>query len=101
MVHGNMKITRQDVEKVALLSRLEFAEAELETFTGQLNSILDYAGMLECLDTADVKPTAHVLPLQNVLRADEVRPSLPQELALANAPEAEDGYFKVPKIVEG
>ena len=96
-----MKIDKQDVEKVALLSRLEFSESELETFTGQLNSILDYAEMMENLDVADVKPTAHVLPLQNVLRKDEVRPSLDQDLALSNAPEAEDGYFKVPKIVEG
>lgn len=96
-----MKIDKQDVEKVALLSRLEFSESELETFTGQLNSILDYAEMTENLDVADVKPTAHVLPLQNVLRKDEVRPSLDHDLALSNAPEAEDGYFKVPKIVEG
>ena len=96
-----MKIDKQDVEKVALLSRLEFSESELETFTGQLNSILDYAEMMEHLDVADVKPTAHVLPLQNVLRKDEVRPSLDHDLALSNAPEAEDGYFKVPKIVEG
>lgn len=96
-----MKIDKQDVEKVALLSRLEFSESELETFTRQLNSILDYAEMMENLDVADVKPTAHVLPLQNVLRKDEVRPSLDHDLALSNAPEAEDGYFKVPKIVEG
>ena len=96
-----MKIDKQDVEKVALLSRLEFSESELETFTGQLNSILEYAEMMENLDVADVKPTAHVLPLQNVLRKDEVRPSLDHDLALSNAPEAEDGYFKVPKIVEG
>ena len=96
-----MKIDKQDVEKVALLSRLEFSESELETFTGQLNAMLDYAEMMENLDVADVKPTAHVLPLQNVLRKDEVRPSLDHDLALSNAPEAEDGYFKVPKIVEG
>ena len=96
-----MKIDEQDVAKVAILSRLEFSESERETFTGQLNSIRDYAEMMENLDVADVKPTAHVLPLQNVLRKDEVRPSLDHDLALSNAPEAEDGYFKVPKIVEG
>ena len=101
MVRVQMKIDKQDVEKVALLSRLEFSESELETFTGQLNAMLDYAEMMENLDVADVKPTAHVLPLQNVLRKDEVRPSLDHDLALSNAPEAEDGYFKVPKIVEG
>jgi aspartyl-tRNA(Asn)/glutamyl-tRNA(Gln) amidotransferase subunit C len=94
-------ITRKDVEHVALLSRLELTDNEVEKFTGQLNAILGYIDMLNRLDTAGVEPTAHVLPLKNVMRADEVRPSLPRELALANAPEQEDGYFKVPKILEG
>lgn len=94
-------ITRKDVEHVALLSRLELTDSEVEKFTGQLNAILGYIDMLNRLDTDGVEPTAHVLPLKNVMRADEVRPSLPRELALANAPEQEDGYFKVPKILEG
>ncbi len=96
-----MKITRKDVEHVALLSRLELGENDVAKFTGQLNAILDYIDVLNKVDTAGVEPTAHVLPLQNVMRADEARPSLPRELALANAPEREDGYFKVPKILEG
>lgn len=96
-----MKITRKDVEHVALLSRLELGENDVEKFTGQLNAILDYIDVLSKVDTAGVEPTAHVLPLKNVMRADEARPSLPRELALANAPEQEDGYFKVPKILEG
>lgn len=96
-----MKITRQDVENVAVLSRLEFGEGDTAKFTGQLNAILDYIDMLSKVDTEGVEPTAHVLPLQNVVRADEVKPSLARELAMANAPEAEDGYFKVPKILEG
>lgn len=96
-----MKITRKDVEHVALLSRLELGENDVEKFTGQLNAILDYIDVLNKVDTAGVEPTAHVLPLKNVMRADEVKPSLPRELALANAPEQEDGYFKVPKILEG
>ena len=96
-----MKINRQDVETVALLSRLEMTPEELEAYAGQLNAILDYADVLNKLDTKGVEPTAHVLPLKNVMRPDEVKPSLPRELALANAPEAEDGYFKVPKIMEG
>lgn len=96
-----MKITRKDVEDVALLSRLELDESDIVKFTGQLNAILDYVDMLSKVDTEGVEPTAHVLPLKNVMRADEAKPSLPRELALANAPEAEDGYFKVPKILEG
>lgn len=96
-----MKITRQDVENVALLSRLEMTPEELDAYAVQLNAILEYADVLNKLDTKGVEPTAHVLPLKNVMRPDEVKPSLPQELALANAPEAEDGYFKVPKIMEG
>lgn len=96
-----MKITRKDVEKVALLSRLEMPEAELEAFTGQLNAILEYAESLDKVSTEGVQPTAHVLPLKNVLRKDEVKPSLARELALSNAPEQEDGYFKVPKVIEG
>lgn len=96
-----LKITRQDVEHVALLSRLELAETDVEKFTGQLNAILDYADVLKQVDTEGVEPTAHVLPLKNVMRADENRPSLARDLALSNAPEQEDGYFKVPKIMEG
>lgn len=96
-----LKITRKDVENVALLSRLEITENEVEKFTGQLNAILAYVDVLNQVNTEGVEPTAHVLSLKNVMRADEVRPSLPRELALANAPEQEDGYFKVPKIMEG
>lgn len=96
-----LKITRKDVEHVALLSRLEIAETDIEKFTGQLDAILEYVDVLDTADTEGIEPTAHVLPLKNVMRADEVRPSLARELALSNAPEQEDGYFKVPKIMEG
>ncbi|TWH52034.1 Asp-tRNA(Asn)/Glu-tRNA(Gln) amidotransferase subunit GatC [Sporomusa sp. KB1] len=96
-----MKINRQDVENVALLSRLEMTAEELEAYSGQLNAILEYVDVLNKLDTKGIEPTAHVLQLKNVMRPDEVKPSLPQELALSNAPEAEDGYFKVPKVMEG
>ncbi|WP_346356268.1 Asp-tRNA(Asn)/Glu-tRNA(Gln) amidotransferase subunit GatC [Azotosporobacter soli] len=96
-----MKITRQDVENVALLSRLEFSDAELDRFTGQMDAILEYAQVLNQVDVEGVEPTAHVLPLKNVMRKDECKPSLSRELALSNAPEQEDGYFKVPKIIEG
>lgn len=96
-----MKITCKDVANVALLSRLEFSENELETFTGQMDAILEYADVLNKLNVDNVQPMAHVLPLKNVMRADEAKPSLPRELALSNAPEQEDGYFKVPKVMEG
>lgn len=94
-----MKISREEVEHVALLARLELTEDELVTNTEQLNSILDYAAMLEKLNTDDIKPTAHAVPLHNVLREDQVKPSIDREKALANAPDAEDGFFKVPRIV--
>jgi len=95
-----MKISRKEVEHVAELARLRFDEAELERFTHQLNAILSYIGKLNELDTSRVEPTYHVLDLGNVLREDEVRPSLSREIALANAPERADGFFKVPRIIE-
>jgi aspartyl-tRNA(Asn)/glutamyl-tRNA(Gln) amidotransferase subunit C len=95
-----MKLNRKDVEHVALLSRLELSETELDKFTGQLDAILEYIDVLNQVDTSAVEPMAHVLEIRNVMRADEVQPSLPREAALKNAPDAEDGFFKVPKIVE-
>ncbi len=95
-----MKLNRKDVEHVALLSRLELSENELDKFTGQLDAILEYIDVLNQVDTSAVEPMAHVLEIRNVMRADEVQPSLPREAALQNAPDAEDGFFKVPKIVE-
>ena len=95
-----MKLNRKDVEHVALLSRLELSETELDKFTGQLDAILEYIDVLNQVDTSAVEPMAHVLDIRNVMRADEVQPSLPREAALQNAPDAEDGFFKVPKIVE-
>ncbi len=94
-----VKISRQAVEHVALLARLELSEQEIGTYTEQLNTILDYAAILEKLDTSEVQPTAHAVPLHNVLREDEVRASMPQEKVLQNAPDAENGFFRVPKIV--
>jgi len=96
-----MKITNKDVQQVALLSRLEIPTEDMEQVTGELNAILDYMLVLNRVDTTGIEPTAHVLPLKNVMRPDQVAPSLPRELALANAPEQEEGYFKVPKIMEG
>jgi len=93
-----MTISREDVEYVAALARMELTEPEIQEYTEQLNSILDYATMLERLDTDDVVPTAHAVPLHNVLREDQVGPSIRQEKALRNAPDADEGFFRVPKI---
>lgn len=94
-----VKISREQVEHVAKLARLELAEEEIATNTEQLNSILEYAAMLEDINTEDIVPTAHAVPLHNVLREDVIKPSLDREKVLANAPEAEDGFFKVPRIL--
>lgn len=95
-----MKITMQEVEHVARLARLELSEKEKEKMRAQLDSILSYIDKLNELDTSSVEPTSHVLPLTNVFREDEVRPSLSQEEALANAPDGHDLLFRVPKILE-
>ncbi|WP_027717820.1 Asp-tRNA(Asn)/Glu-tRNA(Gln) amidotransferase subunit GatC [Desulfovirgula thermocuniculi] len=93
-------ISIKEVEHVALLARLELSEEEKEMYARQLGAILEYAQMLNELDTADVPPTAHVLPLQNVWREkDEVGRQLEPEEVLANAPDREGQFFKVPRIV--
>lgn len=95
-----MKITRQTVEHVAKLARLEITETEKDAFAGQLSSILTYVEKLNALKTEGVEPTATVLGQTNVFREDKSRPSLPVEKALANAPEQAGGFFVVPKILE-
>ena len=92
-------ISKQDVEHVALLGRLELTEEEKELYTQQLNKILDAAKALQELDTENVPPTAHVLPLQNVFREDRVGEHTDPEKALSNAPDRDENFFKVPKIV--
>jgi aspartyl-tRNA(Asn)/glutamyl-tRNA(Gln) amidotransferase subunit C len=94
------QFTRDQVRKVALLSRLEFTDAEADAFAGQLGRILDYVEKLNALDTTGVEPTSHALTLINVLRPDEMRPSLSNEQTLANAPEAEAHCFRVPPIIQ-
>ena len=89
-----------DIEKVARLARLELSEEEKVTFGSQLEQILTYMEQLNRLDTSGVEPTSHAIPVSNVFREDEVRPSLPQEEVLAIAPDEEDGHFKVPRIIE-
>ena len=95
-----MQITKEEVEKVAKLARLELTEVEKAAFTKQLSQILTYVETLKQYDTAGVEPTATVLGQVNVFRSDEVQPCLSVEQALANAPESAEGYFVVPKIIE-
>lgn len=94
------KVSAEDIEKVALLSRLSFSRDEAALFAGQLSQILEYAEKLNELDTRTVEPMSHSLALVNVLREDEPRPSLTPEEALANAPESEAQCFKVPQIIQ-
>jgi aspartyl-tRNA(Asn)/glutamyl-tRNA(Gln) amidotransferase subunit C len=95
-----MTISREEVQKVAFLARLKLSERETDLFTGQLNDILRFAEKLNELDTEQVEPTSHVLPMFNKLREDEVKPSIPREKALRNAPEQKDGMFRVPAVFE-
>jgi len=95
-----MSITIKDVEHVANLARLDLSDADKEQFAGQLNAILKYAEKLNQLDTEGIEPTSHVLPLANVMREDTVKASLPIEKVLLNAPEDEDGQFKVPAVLD-
>lgn len=94
-----MKISEKDVEHVALLSRLELTDDDKKDYTKSLNAILDYMDMLNKLDTSEVEPTAHVLPLKNVFREDKLEAGLDKKQALSNAPQEETGTFKVPRIV--
>jgi aspartyl-tRNA(Asn)/glutamyl-tRNA(Gln) amidotransferase subunit C len=93
-------LSRQEVEKVALLGRLKLSEAELEKFTTQLNQIVGYVEQLQQLDTEDVEPMAHPLPINNIFRADEVRESIGIEKALANAPKRDTEFYLVPPVLE-
>jgi aspartyl-tRNA(Asn)/glutamyl-tRNA(Gln) amidotransferase subunit C len=93
------RITRVEVEHVAQLARLALDEQEIVALTGELGAILDYAAQVAALDTADVPPTAHPLPLVNVFRADEVRPGVPRDEVLAAAPEVQEKRFRVPRIL--
>ena len=94
------KIDAEQVRKVAKLARLALSDAEVEEFTGQLGAILEYVEKMNELDTETVEPLAHCLPISSVFRADEVRESLGVDRTLANAPQWDGSFFKVPKILE-
>ena len=94
-------LTRADVEHVGYLARLGLTEEELARLEGQLNHILDQYAKLAELDTDAIPPTAQVIELENILRDDVARPSLPAESVLANAPERDGDFFVVPAILGG
>jgi aspartyl-tRNA(Asn)/glutamyl-tRNA(Gln) amidotransferase subunit C len=89
-------IEREQVLHVARLSRLRLSDSEIDTLAGELSSILDHVDKLGEVDIEGVEPTSHVVPLENVLREDEPRPSLDREVALSQAPDPHDGAFRVP-----
>ena len=94
-----MKITREEVQHVAKLARLELSAAEVERMTGQLDAILSYVAKLDEIETTGVAVTTHSQAVVNAFREDEVRPSLPRERALANAPEQNGEAFVVPRVI--
>ena len=94
------KIDQEQVWKVAKLARLDLSETEVSEFSGQLSAILGYVEKMDELDTSDVEPLAHCLPLSNCLRDDVVYPSIGAAAAVANAPQRDGDFFKVPKILD-
>ena len=92
-------LTRADVIHVAKLARLALSEEEVEQFTVQLGAVLEHFASVAALDTSGVPPTSHPIPLSNVLRPDEVRPTLERDAVMAMAPAEEDGRFRVPRIL--
>ncbi|MCA9823474.1 MAG: Asp-tRNA(Asn)/Glu-tRNA(Gln) amidotransferase subunit GatC [Dehalococcoidia bacterium] len=95
-----MNLSPEDVKHIALLARVRLDDSEVERLSEQLSSILDHFAALAAVDTEGVEPTAHPLPLANVMREDSVSPSLPREDVLRNAPATEDGYIRVRAVLE-
>ena len=95
-----MKLSREEVLHIALLARLGLPETEVDRLKEQLSNILENFEVLQQVDTTDIPPTAQSIPLQDVMRRDEVAPSLPQSQILANAPRREEGFFRVRPVLE-
>lgn len=93
-------LSREDVAHVAMLARIQLEDAELDRLASQLDQIVDWVGQVSEVASADVPPMSHPMPLANVTRPDEVRASLSVEQALANAPQAQDDRFAVPRILD-
>jgi aspartyl-tRNA(Asn)/glutamyl-tRNA(Gln) amidotransferase subunit C len=96
-----MRLTDAEVEHVAELARLGLTSEEVGVLRDQLSTILDHIAALNEVDTAAIPPTAQVLDLTNVMRDDDVRPSLPRHAVLANAPRERDGFFEVDAVLTG
>ncbi len=94
------KIDKSLVKKVAKLARLDLSDSEIDEFAGQLSAIIDYVERMNKLSTESVEPLAHCLPVNNVFREDIVKESMGTEKTLANAPEQDGQFFKVPKILD-
>ena len=97
---NQVKVTKKDLDNVAVLSRLSIPEEQAEKYMGDMNALLTYVDNLSNVDTDNVQPTTYALPMQNVFREDVVKPSLDREAALSNAPLQDNGYFKVPRVLE-
>ena len=95
-----MKLSRETVEHIADLARLDLSDEEVAQYRAQLSAILEHFEQLQALETEEIPPTATVLPLRSVTRADEVEEPMAREDALENAPETEDGCFRVPAVLE-
>ncbi len=95
-----MELSREKVEHIADLAKLDLSDEEVATYQAQLSAILDHFGQLQELETEEIPPTATVLPRRSVMRADEVERPLARDRALENAPDAEDGCFRVPAVLE-
>jgi aspartyl-tRNA(Asn)/glutamyl-tRNA(Gln) amidotransferase subunit C len=95
----NVALSREEVAALGRLARIELSPEELEHLAPQLDQILEHVAQVSEVASADVQPTSHPLPLTNVFRADEVRPSLSAEAALSGAPAAENDRFRVPRIL--
>lgn len=95
-----MSITRDELKHIALLARLDLTEEEAELYTHHITNILEYVEKLKELDVIDVPPTSHTVPMDSVMREDEVEPGLPIDEVLKNAPDKEDRYFRVPRVTE-
>src|SRR3712207_9302867 len=99
MLSGEGRVSREVLAHLARLSRLAVTDEELDLYAGQLSAVLDAVAQVQKAPVEDVPPTTHAVPMTNVFRDDAVRPSLPRDTVLAGAPAAEDGRFRVPRIL--
>jgi aspartyl-tRNA(Asn)/glutamyl-tRNA(Gln) amidotransferase subunit C len=97
---ATMKITVAEVEHVARLARLELSTEEKNLFVGQMDAILGYVDKLKELNTDDILPTSHAVPVENAFRQDRTQPSIGVEKAMANAPDRVESFYRVPKVIE-